>query len=374
MGKIQLVSEIRELNFSNSWLAEVQTEAINRAKNATNSMLQGYNNHPDTMGGLYICSDTFKELFPSFKKIEQRALVNDAIHNASAVLAATQFEEVLKRPEPNKTKAVFITGIPGAGKTTSVKNFMMDSKVKLIFEGQLANPQSSIPKIEQCLQKNLAITIAVVHTAPEKALENTFKRFNEYGRGGSIEVMSSIQGNLPNGLRQLKAHFGDKINIIAIDRDNNNRILTDEQDIEKLINIGSKEEIFKRLELKLNQDFQSGKISQECFNQAAKTNLGNIMTNQRDYEIKNAQKLLSQNNPKLQIRAELPQGIFRFTGKILLITQNYVFQQNSEITCQCHEKLRLTTIPNVGENVKINYSTLTPKAKVEVLNTRKLKL
>ena len=102
----------------------------------------------------------------------------------------------------------------------------------------------------------------------------------------------------------------------------------------------------------------------------------NMYNNQKiiKNELIKAQNLLSQTNPKLQIRAELPQGVFRFTGKILLITQNYVFQQNSEITCQCHEKLRLTTIPNVGENVKISYSTLTPKAKVEVVDSRKLKL
>jgi hypothetical protein len=233
----------------------------------------------NTTGGRYICSDTFKELFPCFEIKENRALVNDAIHNSSAVLAATQFEEVLKRDEPNKTKAIFITGIPGAGKTTSVKNFMTDDKVKLVFEGQLANPAPTIPKIEQCLQKNLDVTIAAVHIEPEKALDNTFKRFNEYGRGGSIEVMSSIQGNLPNGLKKLKEHFGDKINIIAIDRNSDkNKILTDEKEIYKLISIGSKEEIFKRLKVKLDQDFQKGRIDKACFAQANETKLNKIMS------------------------------------------------------------------------------------------------
>ena len=194
-------------------------------------------------------------------------------------MAATQFEEVLKRDEPNKTKAIFITGIPGAGKTTSVKNFMTDDKVKLIFEGQLANPAPTIPKIEQCLQKNLDVTIAAVHIEPEKALDNTFKRFNEYGRGGSIEVMSSIQGNLPSGLKKLKEHFGDKINIIAIDRNSDkNKILTDEKEIYKLISIGSKEEIFKRLKVKLDQDFQKGRIDKACFAQANETKLNKIMS------------------------------------------------------------------------------------------------
>lgn len=281
---MELKSEIKKIDFgSNAELEEIQNLAVEFAKSSTEFLLESYNDHPDTMGGRYICSDTFKELFPCFEAKENRALVNDAIHNSSAVLAATQFEEVLKRDEPGKTKAIFITGIPGAGKTTSVKNFMTDGKVKLIFEGQLANPAPTIPKIEQCLQKKLDVTIAAVHIEPEKALDNTFKRFNEYGRGGSIEVMSSIQGNLPNGLKKLKEHFGDKINIIAIDRNNDrNKILTDEKEIYKLISIGLKEEIFKRLKVKLDQDFQKGRIDKACFAQANETKLNKIMSIQID--------------------------------------------------------------------------------------------
>jgi len=299
---MKLKSEIKKIDFgSNAELDEVQNLAIEFAKNSTEFLLEGYNKHPNTMDGRYICSDTFKELFPIFKTKENRALVNDAIHNSSAVLAATQFEEVLKRDEPGKTQAIFITGIPGAGKTTSVKEFMTDDEVKLIFEGQLANPAPTIPKIEQCLQKNLDVTIAAVHIEPEKALDNTFKRFNEYGRGGSIEVMSSIQGSLPSGLKKLKEHFGDKINIIAIDRNSDkNKILTDEKEIYKLISIGSKEEIFKRLKVKLDQDFQKGKIDKACFAQANETKLNKIMSIQIDKaEIVKFKSKLEQNARKV---------------------------------------------------------------------------
>ena len=298
MAQLKLISKIKRIDFSsNSWLDEVQEEAINLANNSTETFLEKYENHADTSGGCYICSDTFKELFPSFTKIEDRALVNDAIHNASAVLAATQFEEVLKRNEPNKTEAVFITGIPGTGKTTSVKKFMDKPNTKLIFEGQLANPAPTIPKIEKCLEKGLNVTIAAVHIEPEKALDNTFKRFNEYGRGGSIEVMSSIQGNLPSGLKKLKEHFGDKIDIIAINRnDDKNRLVTKESEIYKMLDIGSKEEIFKRLKTKLDKDYEAGKISQACFNQADKTNLKNIMLNQ--HVAKNGEIIMSKEAAK----------------------------------------------------------------------------
>ena len=145
------------------------------------------------------------------------------------------------------------------------------------------------------------VRIVAVHIEPEKALDNTFKRFNEYGRGGSIEVMSSIQGNLPNGLKKLKEHFGDKINIIAIDKNNGeNKILTDEKEIYKLINIGSKEEIFKRLKVKLDQDFQKGRIDKACFAQANETKLNKIMPNRIDpTEIAKFKSELEQNARKV---------------------------------------------------------------------------
>ena len=279
MENVKLVSEIKKLDFKdNMQQAEIQIEAMTMAKYFTSNILEEYNSHPDTMGGIYICSDTFKELFPSFKKREDRLLANDPIHNSSAVLAATQFEEILKKDEPNKTEVVFLTGIPGAGKTTSIKQFMSNNdKIKLIFEGQLANPTPTIPKIEKCLEKGLNVTIMVAHIEPEKALDNTFKRFNEYGRGGSIEVMSNIQGNLPNGLKKLKERFGDKIKIVAYDKNNNDKVYYNESEILQLINIGSKDEIYRRLETKLNQDFKEGKISQACYEQASKTKLNSIM-------------------------------------------------------------------------------------------------
>ncbi|MDA3049985.1 hypothetical protein OFO03_03405 [Campylobacter sp. JMF_02 ED1] len=277
-NSVNLISQITKLDFShNEFLAKIQTDAINLASNFTAYILENYAKFADSAHGRYICSDTFKELFMAWVRKNDRALVNDALHNTSAVLGATQFDEILKSREESKTEAVFITGIPGAGKSASVKNFMSNPDIKLIFEGQLANPAPSIAKIEKCLQNGLNVTICVLHIAPERALKNTFARFEAYGRGSSIAVMSSIQGNLGTGLAHIAERFADKINIIAIDRDRGNEVVQGFAQVQNLINIGSKDEIFTRLRAKLNSDFENGKISEECFNQADKTNLMNIM-------------------------------------------------------------------------------------------------
>jgi hypothetical protein len=36
------------------------------------------------------------------------------------------------------------------------------------------------------------------------------RRFNEYGRRAGINVMADIRGKLPDGLREIHTHFGDR--------------------------------------------------------------------------------------------------------------------------------------------------------------------
>ncbi|HGS8525646.1 TPA: toxin, partial [Neisseria gonorrhoeae] len=150
---VKLSSDINLRDFGNNeYLSSVQDEAIRFATEQTDEILSLYSQHADTEGGRYVCADTFKELFPAFENKEDRATVNNAIHNSAAVLSSTQFDEVLKRDEPQKKEVIFVTGIPGSGKTSTVKNMMMQDTTKLLFEGQLARPQSAFRKIEQCLE------------------------------------------------------------------------------------------------------------------------------------------------------------------------------------------------------------------------------
>lgn len=264
-----LASLILERDFSQSpALAAVQEDAIDMATNETDLMLAKYNQHSETHGGRYVCADTFKEIFPAFENQGDRAKVNNAIHNSAAVLSSTQFREVLKRDEPERTKAVFVTGIPGSGKTTTVTNALMNDKVKVLFEGQLANPQSAFSKIEDCLAAGLKVTIAAVHIDAEKALDNTFKRFNGYGRGASIGIMAEIQGNLVKGLTEIKERFGEKVEFVGFDQNQKSRLMTDWQDICQTLSVGTKEEILETLAVKSHHDFSTGKISQACFDQA----------------------------------------------------------------------------------------------------------
>ena len=123
-------------------------------------------------------------------------------------------------PFPSRTNALFLTGVPGAGKTTAVlanrDQFPQDARI--VYEGQLADPVYALPKFEAALAKGLNIEIMAIHVSSEQALTNTILRFEREGRGATIEALARIQGNLPNGLKQIYARFGDEIGFTVVDK------------------------------------------------------------------------------------------------------------------------------------------------------------
>ena len=79
--------------------------------------------------------------------------------------------------EPQRNTVVFLTGIPGAGKTSSVlQGEHLPYYVRAIFEGQLACPESVIPKVQQVLDHGLKAMIFGVQAESIYALENTGRR------------------------------------------------------------------------------------------------------------------------------------------------------------------------------------------------------
>ena len=96
--------------------------------------------------GRYVNSDLMKEMFPEYSASrEHRNRYNLPVHNAAAVLAAAQFRAAIADDSvPERTNALFLTGVPGAGKTTAVlanrDQFPQDARI--FYEGQLADPST----------------------------------------------------------------------------------------------------------------------------------------------------------------------------------------------------------------------------------------
>ena len=95
---------------------------------------------------------------------------------------------------PERDTAIFLTGIPGAGKTSAIlDNNQLQRNVRVVYEGQLATPGPAIAKIQAALDAKLKVRIVAIHLQPEVALENTFGRFEREGRGAGVVAIASVQ-------------------------------------------------------------------------------------------------------------------------------------------------------------------------------------
>lgn len=222
---------IRLLAVTDPDRADVQRRVVDTVQADPERFLTAYAAHKDSFGGRYVCADLMKDVIPEYAASkETRGRYNAVVHNAAAVLAAEQYRRVIADDsDPNRNRALFVTGMPGAGKTSTVQATAMEAggrigdDVRVIFEGQLVNAESSIEKVQQALDAGCVVSIAAVLPRAEQALEFSFKRFEEYGRGAGVGVMTQIQEGTPRGLSVLLERFGDKVTIGVYDvRDRDN--------------------------------------------------------------------------------------------------------------------------------------------------------
>ncbi|WP_143684564.1 zeta toxin family protein [Variovorax sp. KK3] len=252
--------------------AEVQDQTIRAVESDPEPFIAAYRAAPFNFGGRYVSADAFKDTFDDFKRSQEaRNRYNAPVHNAAAVLASEQFRRALRDDsDPRRDTAIFLTGIPGAGKTSAVIGAGFPANARVIFEGQLNRPEPTIQKIRAALDAGLKPAIVAVHVTPELALQRTFQRFDEYGRGASIHVMADIQGGLPAGLRTINERFGDAVELTILDNrfPGQHKALHGWHHLTQLEHEGNHERIAQRLRAELERHREEGRISDACYRQA----------------------------------------------------------------------------------------------------------
>ena len=240
--------------------------------------IEEYVSDERSLGGRYIAADLFKETFPEYRASKQsRNRYNNPLHNSAAVLSAELFRQRLSSSgQPHldacQDTVLFLTGIPGAGKTSSVlAGGRLPEHIRCVFEGQMSNPVTTFDKIQQVLDAGLKPIIIAVHARPEDALQNTFKRFKEHGRGASINVMANIQGGLPASLAAVHARFGDQVALQVNDyRDRAQPVVLEGwENLSILESEGTHDTIKSRLSSALQLYAAVGIIPIECLRQAS---------------------------------------------------------------------------------------------------------
>jgi hypothetical protein len=263
---------IHRRHFAQSDRAELQERVAVQVERDPETFLSRYLADPRSFGGRYVNSDLIKETFPEYSASPAaRNRYNSPVHNAAAVLASEQFRRTVgDTADPRRTRALFLTGIPGAGKTTYVlRGGELPPDVRVLYEGQLANPGQALPKLSLARNAGLRLWITVVHLDPEQALRNTFLRFASHGRGASIEAMAAIQGHLPDGLRAVYKEFGETVDLRIVDRRGTLlQELRGWQHLSILESEGDYERIKRTLARAVDREFRAGRISVDTRDQA----------------------------------------------------------------------------------------------------------
>lgn len=269
---------IKRLQFDSAERNTVQEKVARAVEANPQQFLEAYRklNHADginSFNGRYIGADLFKETFEDYRATkENRNLFNTPLHNSAAVLASAQLKAVInEKGNKERDQVVFLTGVPGAGKTSSImQGNALNPHHKAVFEGQLSNIETTIPKIQSVLDAGLKPVIVVVHVKPENALDNTLTRFKETGRGASVNTMANIQGNLFDGLAAVNKEFGNKVEVNIIDlRDRlQPKHLKGWHNLPILQSEGNYEAIKQKLTDRIEQYREQGKINEPAYRQA----------------------------------------------------------------------------------------------------------
>lgn len=268
------LENIRYVSFDEPDRRRVQEQAIASVKSAPDKHIGAYREDARSFDGRYVAADLFKETFAAYSESrESRNRYNQPVHNSAAVLSSALFNENLRaKREPGRDTVYFVTGSPGAGKTSMLlKEGNLPRDAVQVFEGQMAHFETSRDKIQRSLDAGYRPHIMVVHPRVEDALDKTLQRFYEEGRGSSIATIARIVGGLPESLERLNAFFGNNLLLDIIDvRDRSNPVnFRGFENVNVLKSEGNYEHIQQRLQQRISEQREIGRIDEDAYRQAA---------------------------------------------------------------------------------------------------------
>lgn len=140
------------------------------------------------------------------------------------------YTELLKRN--TKAEVYFLTGIPGAGKSTVQKNYIADKlKDNILFDSTLPEDNRLLDRIEQA--KGRKVLVYMVHTDPREAFIGTLKRAvdkNTPGRAVTLSYFLHAVNLLKGRVQRLKI-YDDQFKIINFVRKGDNVTKEDSDNI-----------------------------------------------------------------------------------------------------------------------------------------------
>lgn len=201
----------------------VQREVMEEAFTKTQDCIDSYKKLPASHNGMFINADLFKEIFTKYSNSpEARKKYDLSVHNSSAWLSQKLFEQMID--DPSIKGCIFLTGVPGAGKTIYIQSLFNAGKVPkgyIVYEGNICNIPTTSAKIQMLKDRGKEVLIQVLSADVDLAYENVLERESDCGRGATIQTIAYIISSIKPAILQLNEMFDiDEIGVIFKYEDN----------------------------------------------------------------------------------------------------------------------------------------------------------
>jgi hypothetical protein len=272
-GAKQIMQEIFRKNFVGKLENEFQEKFIAMARDdATRAELyRKYDADSLSFSGKYVAADLFKDMFEDYSLDKNtRFFLNAPLHNTATVLAA-DFLENRMRANQERKDILFLTGSPGSGKTTALlAGRIFPRFASLIFEGKADNSEAFKQKVRAALESNLVPKIIAVKNTPQECLKNSIARYEHYGRGTTVNIISQFHANYFDWLDALRAEFGNDLQFALFDFSERSdyRYVGGWENLELLKSNGGQDDIRKMLLASLEAMHNGGLVSDAAYRQA----------------------------------------------------------------------------------------------------------
>jgi hypothetical protein len=141
---------IQRRQFNDPDRAAVQETVARAVEKDPDRFIDQYLSMEQSLGGHYVSADLFKEIFEEYGASKySRNRYNAPVHDSAAVLASEYLRRLINAPRREKRDTVILlTGIPGAGKTSSV--LRVASCHRRFERYTRARSQTLRPRLQKC--------------------------------------------------------------------------------------------------------------------------------------------------------------------------------------------------------------------------------
>jgi len=176
--------------------------------------------------GNQINTDLAKELWPDFvASPEGRIKSSNAIYAPAKRLASLAYERLLaEAPSAGRRKTVLFTaGGPGAGKSTAIAGVPTAQQAQdaahIVVDGTLSDYRLAKEMIDRARGAGHTVKVIYVHRPAALAAVGTMLRARDPKKGWPVPYRRIAEGHFgaQNTVLQLKAEYGDQIDILPLD-------------------------------------------------------------------------------------------------------------------------------------------------------------